>query len=196
MAVWKVEDAPHMVCFRLRWDDLQVGYAGKNGHDVAAAAAAAAASSSGRRLAQFDFGGNRNGFNNPSSASGAGSANSGSNFNNGGNFGGNKSELQEQNFCHAVFGVPHYAFTVSGPLCCLCCVSWVRMACTAYAAMLLHLLVHESSLVAFADRGEQAAAAAAASAASSGVSFCVRQPAMHNLCRLTSCMAFYNITRL
>ncbi len=87
----------------MRWDDLQIGCAGKNGHDVAAAAAAAAASSSGRRLSQFDFGGNRNGFNNPSSASGAGSANSGSNFhnggsnfNNGGNFGGNKSKPREQ----------------------------------------------------------------------------------------------------
>ena len=60
---------------------------------MAAAAAAAAASSSGRRLAQFDFGNSRNGFNNPSTASGTGSASTGNGFNNG--FGGNHSEHQK-----------------------------------------------------------------------------------------------------
>ena len=61
---------------------------------MAAAAAAAASSSSGRKLAQFDFGDDGNGFNNPSgsSAAGAGSSNSGNGFNNGGNFSGNHSE--------------------------------------------------------------------------------------------------------
>ena len=87
---------------------VQVAYAGKNGHDVAAAAAAAAASSSGRRLSQVDLGDGKNSFNNPSADSGTGSTTSSNGFNNGHNFGGNHSEHLSQQVLALCF-----AFVVS-----------------------------------------------------------------------------------
>ena len=77
--------------------------------------------------------------------------------------------LKREVLCHALAGQPHHATPIGDPVYCLCCMPSVRMACTAHAMILLPISVHDSSLMVYADRGEQAAAAAAASAASSGL---------------------------